>query len=83
MVILFPIGYMQAALLGVTRKLVRLWLTGCHQIGKKSKSSFRLSSINLINEQLSNVKLQLHRHFARIPKYLREVDRWRCCVYER
>ena len=47
-------------------------------MGKKSKSTFRLSQskIDLINEKLLFINKQIPRNYVRKPIYIRAVDRW-------
>lgn len=68
----FPFEYMHLVCLGVTRKLLHLWTSG-------PRCSFRLSQREI--ESIS-VDLELHQNtftteFARKPRSLKELDRWK------
>ena len=79
MIDIFPIDYMHCTLLGICRKIIRLWLTGNHQKGKKQNSKFRLSSNqkDRIDIQLIRMKHCLPSEFSRKTRPLTEIDRWK------
>ena len=79
MITIFSVDYMHCVLLGVCRKLVRLWLTGCHQKGKRVNSKYRLSNKqkDSINDKLILFKQFIPREFSRKPRNLSEFDKWK------
>ena len=79
MINIFPSDYMHCVLLGVMRKLIRLWLSGTVINNKKCNSPFRLSKaqVNNINDNLKSIKSQLPKHFARKPRNIESIDKWK------
>ncbi|XP_059196234.1 uncharacterized protein LOC131977004 [Centropristis striata] len=71
MVSRFPLDYMHLACLGVTRRLLNVWLRG--------PLKFRLSStlVDRISENLIQMRAYIPAEFARKPRSLRELDRWK------
>ncbi|XP_078490738.1 uncharacterized protein LOC144746976 [Ciona intestinalis] len=71
----FPIDYMHQVCLGVTKKLITSWMRGAKKI--------RLSSIQLsnISERLINTKACIPACFARKPRPLTEIDRWKATEF--
>ncbi|KAJ7991280.1 hypothetical protein DPEC_G00000540 [Dallia pectoralis] len=67
----FPLDFMHLVCLGVMRRLVYLWLKG--------PLSCRLSSgqVNMLSEQLENVRRYTPVEFNRQPRTLTEIDRWK------
>ena len=66
------VDYIHCVLLGVTRKLIRLRLTGSHRTNTKSKYFFRLSNNQkqIINNKLLHFKNKLPLYFS--EKFFRE-----------
>ena len=81
MISIFPIDYMHitCSLLGICRKLIKLWLTGCPETGCKKNSEFRLSSRhkNIINDRINKLRKSIPKEFNRKPRELNEFDRWK------
>ncbi|KAI2646179.1 tRNA(Ile)-lysidine synthase [Labeo rohita] len=71
MVTRFPLDYMHLACLGVMRKLLQFWLRG--------PLKFRLSfgCVDRISQSLSQMRAYIPADFARKPRSLRELDRWK------
>ncbi|KAK7893047.1 hypothetical protein WMY93_022199 [Mugilogobius chulae] len=71
MVSMFPIDYMHLCCLGVTRKLLNMWIKG--------NLTTRLSSrtVNEISSKLLNLRSHTPRDFNRKPRGLNELDRWK------
>lgn len=67
----FPLDYMHLACLGVTRKLLNIWLRG--------PLKFHLSSnvVDKISQSLIQMRSYIPSEFARKPRSLRELDRWK------
>ncbi|KAJ7998119.1 hypothetical protein DPEC_G00219260, partial [Dallia pectoralis] len=67
----FPLDYMQLVCLGVTRRLLSIWLRG--------PLRFRLSSslVDQISHSLIQMRAYIPVEFARNPRSLRELDRWK------
>lgn len=72
MVLSFPLDYMHLVLLGVMRKLIHLWL-------HKGPLSVRLSSRQVfkISESLLSLKPYIPIEFARKPRIIQEISRWK------
>ncbi|KAJ7988597.1 hypothetical protein DPEC_G00325200 [Dallia pectoralis] len=71
----FPLDFMHLVCLGVMRRLVYLWLKG--------PLSCRLSSgqVNMLSEQLENVRRYTPVEFNRQPRTLTEIDRWKASEF--
>ncbi|XP_059407745.1 uncharacterized protein LOC132142135 [Carassius carassius] len=68
----FPLDYMHLVCLGIMRRLLLLWL-------KMGPLTCRLSGfqINTLSERLLNARRSVPMEFARKPRALREIDRWK------
>lgn len=75
MVKTFPIDYMHQLCLGVMKKLIIAW--------KRGKKEIRISSsqLNEISSKLINLRGSIPRCFARKPRSLLEVERWKATEY--
>ena len=71
----FPLDYMHLVCLGVMRRLLSLWLKGPLQcrIGGLMKT--------LISECLVAMRSHIPRDFARKPRPLTEIDRWKATEF--
>ena len=75
MVSAFPLEYMHLVCLGVMRKLIMLWLKGpltCRIDGRRK---------NEISGVLLSLKSYIPMEFARKPRSLSEVDRWKATEF--
>ncbi|CAI6367351.1 unnamed protein product [Macrosiphum euphorbiae] len=79
MVYSFPLDYMHSVCLGVVKKNILLWLGTL----KNSPLSVRLpsQSVKLISNRLMHLKSNITRDFARIPRGLNEVLRWKATEF--
>ncbi len=68
----FVYEYMHLVCLGVTKKLIILWMRGSHRI-------FKLSAVqvNMISNKLLSMKPFVCTEFNRKPRPLQEIDRWK------
>lgn len=71
MVTRFPLDYMHLACLGVTRRLLNAWLRG------PLKFSLSSSLVDQISQSLIHMRAYIPVEFARKPRSLRELDRWK------
>jgi len=71
-----PLDYMHLICLGVTKKLLLIWLRG-------PLSTFRVCSrdVDICDAQLSMIKSSITNDFCRKPRSLREVDRWKATEF--
>lgn len=71
MVSRFPLDYMHVACLGVTRRLLNVWMRG--------PLKFRLSSslVDRISQSLIQMRNYIPVEFARKPRSLRDLDHWK------
>ena len=72
----FPHDYMHLVCLGVTKKLILLWLRG-------RDKRYRISSrqADSISEQLNCISDFIPADFSRKPRSLKEVDRWKATEF--
>lgn len=72
----FPLDYMHLVCLGIMRRLLLLWL-------KMGPLTCRLSGfqINTLSERLLNARRNVPMEFARKPRALREIDRWKATEF--
>ncbi|KAL2102394.1 hypothetical protein ACEWY4_001562 [Coilia grayii] len=71
MVSAFPIDYMHLCCLGVMRKLINFWMRG------KNSTRQPIRAIKAISEQLVQLRPYTPTEFARKPRELNELDRWK------
>ena len=79
MIDIFPIDYMHNSLLGICRRMIRIWITGTLQNGKKNKSPYRLisSQKDKIDIRLISLRSCLPYEFSRKTRPLTDIDRWK------
>ena len=75
MVSQFPTDYMHLVCLGVMRRLVWLWMKGPLQCRIGSRL------IEAISNSLSSLPAFIPKEFARKPRSLKEVDRWKATEF--
>ena len=75
MVSQFPLDYMHLVCLGVVRRLLNLWLRG------PLKSRLSAKVVDSISSQLVKMRPKIPVEFARKPRSLREVDRWKATEF--
>jgi len=73
----FPLDYMHLVCLGVTKKLILLWL------GHFKNSPVRLQNIKVknISSHLLSLKPNMTYDFSRTPRSLTEILRWKATEY--
>ncbi|XP_077277560.1 uncharacterized protein LOC143905820 [Temnothorax americanus] len=71
MVTQFPIDYMHLVLLGIMKRLLQFWIKGKHNVRMAA------NLIALISTTLLSMSLFLPKEFARKPRKLDEVDRFK------
>lgn len=76
MVSMFPIDYMHACCLGVTRKLLNLWLKG-----KDLRTRLPSQTEQTISEKLIKLCPYMPCEFNRKPRVLGELDRWKATEF--
>lgn len=71
----FPADYMHQCCLGVMRKMLLLWSQG--------KSGHRLSPAQLreVNQRLRNLRSDIPHIFARKPRSLEDLERWKATEF--
>lgn len=68
-----PVEYMHLVLQGVTKKLLQLWTHG-----KRLRSKLGYRDIILISNRLTKLRKCIPKEFARKPRPLSELSRWKC-----
>lgn len=71
----FPLDYMHLCCLGVMRKLIKLWMKG------PLKCRLGGNTIKLISVSLNTCKCSVPTEFARKPRGLEEIDRWKATEF--
>ena len=72
----FPVDYMHCVLLGVVRQSLKHWV---HI--KKKDYSLNKYQINMINNRLQQIKTGITSEFARKPRPLYELERWKATEF--
>lgn len=75
MVSQFPLDYMHLVCLGVVRRLINFWLKGPLRLRLPSQL------VNRISDNLVNMRAYIPDEFARKPRSLKEVDRWKATEF--
>ena len=75
MVSQFPLDYMHLVCLGVTRRLILLWMMGPLRVRIGS------NMVRQISESLTSLAAYVPREFARKPSSLPEVKRWKATEF--
>ena len=70
-----PIDYMHLVCLGVIRRLLNLWMIG------PLPSRLKSSTIDEISSALIGLQGFIPKEFARKPRSLRDVDRWKATEF--
>ncbi len=76
MVTQFPIDYMHTCCLGVTRRLIQMWMKGKHL-----RTRLPSKHIQEISDRLVALRPFMPQEFARKPRALTEVDRWKATEF--
>ena len=71
----FPLDYMHLICLGVTRRLILLWKRG------PLRCRISAQSVREISELLVSLKGFVPREFARKPRSLMDIDRWKATEF--
>ena len=71
----FCLDYMHLICLGVTRKLLMLWMRG------PLNTRLSVGLLNQISERLINLRHAVPSEFARRPRTVLEVDRWKATEF--
>ena len=71
----FPMDYIHQLCLGVMRKLVLLWMRGNRGIKRSA------SNVEAVSKKLTELKPFVPKIFARKPRSLAQVDRWKATEF--
>ncbi|XP_050719438.1 uncharacterized protein LOC127000064 [Eriocheir sinensis] len=71
----FPIDYMHQACLGVMRRLLLIWIKG------KKETRITQRHVEEINKKLLEMQQFVPSNFARKPRSLLEIDRWKATEF--
>lgn len=71
----FPIDYMHQVNLGVTKRLLLLWISG------PLKTRLSSNQLEQVSSKLSNIKKFIPTEFARKPRSLQHVRKWKATEF--
>lgn len=74
----FPLDYMHSVCLGVTKKLLTMWV---FNRSMKQKCKLPDSVINALSKTLLKFRDQIPSNFARRSRKLQELDRWKATEF--
>jgi len=77
----FVYDYMHLVCLGVVRKLLKFWQGGAVRSGDNVASRLPSSSLRLLSEKLLMLSSWVPQEFARWPRAVCEVDRWKATEF--
>ncbi|KAJ8030886.1 hypothetical protein HOLleu_27427 [Holothuria leucospilota] len=72
----FPVDYMHSVCLGVTRRLLLIWLRG-----PRGPHRLSASQAKQISDNLKSLSCHVPQDFARKPRGLLEIDRWKATEF--
>ena len=75
MITQFPVDYMHQVCLGVTKKLLLLWVRGSRDVKMSA------GQLEQISGRLVSFQKCVPRCFARMPRGLAEIDRWKATEF--
>jgi hypothetical protein len=77
----FVHDYMHLVCLGVMRKLIKFWQGGKLHRGENVASRLPSHNLQLLSERLSLLSGCIPREFARLPRAVSDVDRWKATEF--
>ena len=77
----FVFDYMHLVCLGVVRKLLKFWISGYVHTSVGIASRLPAHSVQIISNRLLNMARFIPQEFARKPRALSEVERWKATEY--
>jgi hypothetical protein len=77
----FGLDYMHLVCLGVMRKLLNFWLSGPLAKGNINASRLPASAVKSLSARLLEISRFVPREFARKPRSLTEIDRWKATEF--
>lgn len=77
----FVYDYMHLVCLGVVRKLLKFWQGGALRSGENVASRLSSGDLKLLSERLVKLSSCIPQEFARWPRAVSEVDRWKATEF--
>jgi len=77
----FVLDYMHLVCLGVCRRLVTFWLRGPIQRDISKASRLGAAAVQQLSSKLVNLRHSIPAEFARKPRCLTEIDRWKATEF--
>lgn len=77
----FVFDYMHLVCLGVVRKLIKFWISGSLHKGDDVASRLSANSVQRLSARLVSLQSFVPCEFARRPRALSEIDRWKATEF--
>lgn len=77
----FVFDYMHLVCLGVVRKLLKFWLSGTLRKTDTSASRLPSHSVTMLSNRLVNLASFTPQEFARRPRSVSDIDRWKATEF--
>lgn len=77
----FPIDYMHSVCLGVMRRMLSFWIRGPINVASSRAGRLSAKAVSELSERLTLLSSYVPVEFARKPRSLHELDRWKATEF--